>query len=755
MNRYIVLLTGLLLLVLAACSPPPTPTAVPTLPPPVETSPETPAEETPSAEDETTETEETASEPAVEPTVPAVLSPEDEALASEIGLNPGQIMLDTQGLPYPWQANIVAGTPYDQSSPPGPVGLPAHIQVNFGTTDPTAVQVSDPIMYIIPVDAYKNLWDAAGNDTITNRVNDIYNLMVTNPFPAPTSSVPALPMERVVGTNDIAAQFAKPASINSTQTASKDGYRFFGRFAQSPNPVTNDSMNYVYQGFTNDGKYLVLFFYPPVGTSELPNTAADVSAEVMSEINTEPATHMSNTASTLNALPTSAWEPDLATLDALVKSLTIAGMPQSGIQGQAWQVVAESNNGQQTPIGNTDNLRVFFHSDGTVNVQADCNNATGTYDTQGGMIGQLAVNLGPITMAECGADSYSQTLLDTLSAAQDYRVQPGGQMLELIRPAGGGSLLFRLLGSADVAPPDTSQPPIDIPDAGQDEPYGRVIAPDGINLRSGPGTNYPIVGHAPFGEEGAIIGRSVDSQWWLAGDASNAVWVSATYVEAFNVENVPPVAAPPPPVPTAVPTPTPDPNPQISFNANPSVINQGDCTILSWDVENVRGVWVYPLGAPYTQYPVAGQGSRQECPSNTTTYEMRVLLNNGAIELRQVTITVNAASNPFVNTNWAVSSLYVNQINPPGTSQTLAFQGTNSVSGFDGCNNISGSYTLSGGSLTISASTATGASCPDTVDAQQAFLNALNETRSYQLSGSQLVLFNSAGQELMRLNRIN
>ena len=42
-----------------------------------------------------------------------------------------------------------------------------------------------------------------------------------------------------------------------------------------------------------------------------------------------------------------------------------------------------------------------------------------------------------------------------------------------------------------------------------------VIAPAGVNVRTGPGSAYPIIGTANFGVEGAIIGRSADGLWWV------------------------------------------------------------------------------------------------------------------------------------------------------------------------------------------------------------------------------------------------
>ena len=78
-------------------------------------------------------------------------------------IQPQQVSIDTQGLPYSWQANLAPETPYDASQPPGPMGMPEHIEINFGVTDPADRQPGDPVMYIIPVTAYEQMWDQAGN----------------------------------------------------------------------------------------------------------------------------------------------------------------------------------------------------------------------------------------------------------------------------------------------------------------------------------------------------------------------------------------------------------------------------------------------------------------------------------------------------------------------------------------------------------------------------------------------------------------
>ena len=51
--------------------------------------------------------------------------------------------------------------------------------------------------------------------------------------------------------------------------------------------------------------------------------------------------------------------------------------------------------------------------------------------------------MGPTTPAACGPDSRSEELINSLMAAQDYRVQPGGSELKLNMPAGGPVLNFK------------------------------------------------------------------------------------------------------------------------------------------------------------------------------------------------------------------------------------------------------------------------------------------------------------------------
>lgn len=80
-------------------------------------------------------------------------------------------------------------------------------------------------------------------------------------------------------------------------------------------------------------------------------------------------------------------------------------------------------------------------------------------------------------------------------------------------------------------------------------PSARIVA-DTANLRSGPGTAYPVVGEGRQGDTLPITGRDASATWWqvVTADGQEA-WVNAELVEVTQVEDIPLVTAAPPPAP--------------------------------------------------------------------------------------------------------------------------------------------------------------------------------------------------------------
>lgn len=183
-------------------------------------------------------------------------------------------------------------------------------------------------------------------------------------------------------------------------------------------------------------------------------------------------------------------------------------------------------------VPNPEHYTLTFNEDGTFSARVDCNNVAGEYASS--PPDSIAISPGPSTLVACPPGSLADEMVKLFDAVRNFRFLENGNLLILAWAEGGPLDFFRLL---DVQEVDLAEPA-----EGTDTAMGTVTAPDGIYLRTGPGTNYPYVGAAPFGETGEIIGVSEDGQWWLASAPQlpgGQVWVAAEFVEAQNAENVP------------------------------------------------------------------------------------------------------------------------------------------------------------------------------------------------------------------------
>lgn len=71
-----------------------------------------------------------------------------------------------------------------------------------------------------------------------------------------------------------------------------------------------------------------------------------------------------------------------------------------------------------------------------------------------------------------------------------------------------------------------------------------------VNLRSGPGTNYGVVGVLAQGESLEIVGRNADSSWWQVQAEGGLQWIAASVTTAtFAGQDIAVVEAPAPPQP--------------------------------------------------------------------------------------------------------------------------------------------------------------------------------------------------------------
>lgn len=81
--------------------------------------------------------------------------------------------------------------------------------------------------------------------------------------------------------------------------------------------------------------------------------------------------------------------------------------------------------------------------------------------------------------------------------------------------------LYTLPGSG--AAPQQTAPPGDVP-----QPSGYLItAGDALNIRSGPGTGFDVVGRMRYQAQAAVLARNASSTWWMIDYDGVVGWVSA------------------------------------------------------------------------------------------------------------------------------------------------------------------------------------------------------------------------------------
>ncbi|HXF64605.1 MAG TPA: SH3 domain-containing protein [Caldilineaceae bacterium] len=99
--------------------------------------------------------------------------------------------------------------------------------------------------------------------------------------------------------------------------------------------------------------------------------------------------------------------------------------------------------------------------------------------------------------------------------------------------------------------------PAEVAPAAPEAPTDRVTLTSGqvVNLREGPGTNYPVIGQLSPGNRYDVIGKNEDGSWWQIDYSGQKAWVIGQLVSAAGDTSTVAVAAdiPEPPAAAAAP----------------------------------------------------------------------------------------------------------------------------------------------------------------------------------------------------------
>ena len=159
-----------------------------------------------------------------------------------------------------------------------------------------------------------------------------------------------------------------------------------------------------------------------------------------------------------------------------------------------------------------------------------------------------------------------------------------------------------------------------------------------VNVRSGPGTNYPAITKLNKGTKISVRGRDIENRWFFIVPPPTG-WVNGVFVSlngesnGLSVIDAPSTLVPTPTIaPSPTPMPTATPPMYVDFRADSPWVIAGQCTSLRWDVEGVRGVYFNGQGQP-------GHGSQEVCPAQTQTFVLHVVMNSGYLD-RAITVAV-------------------------------------------------------------------------------------------------------------------
>jgi heat shock protein HslJ len=245
-----------------------------------------------------------------------------------------------------------------------------------------------------------------------------------------------------------------------------------------------------------------------------------------------------------------------------VAVISFAAQEVASLTGVVWRATDyNEGNGSVVVVMEGTEITAIFSEEGGLSGSAGCNNYVTQYKLDGSQI-----NIGPAasTMMFCeepaGVMEQESAYLKALESAATFAVE--GQSLTLL--AADGALVAHYQAAVESvvagvaaasADPDpvtaetaTDEAAVELAVAAAETASGSVTAQLGVNVRTGPSTQFPIVGIAPLGTTGEIIGISEDGQWWVARVPSapnEQGWGAAAYVDAVNADDVPVLPAPP------------------------------------------------------------------------------------------------------------------------------------------------------------------------------------------------------------------
>jgi hypothetical protein len=200
-------------------------------------------------------------------------------------------------------SNVTAATVSDFQLNPWPDPLPGIVRFTLQGY-PTS-GIFGPTVFVFPAQDY-----ARRQPDAATRMDALRRLLSQRPALTSGLTVPVQPIPLVNASPLFAA---KPRYAPS---GAGNGVRFVTTFVQQVVPITARDLVYLYQGMSADGRYAIAAWLPVRANGQLPTPPTDFSdARIRA--------HNEAAVRALDALPNSAFTPNLDDLDALMAGLRI------------------------------------------------------------------------------------------------------------------------------------------------------------------------------------------------------------------------------------------------------------------------------------------------------------------------------------------------------------------------------------------------------------------------------------------------
>ncbi|MFO7681211.1 MAG: leucine-rich repeat domain-containing protein [Chloroflexota bacterium] len=202
---------------------------------------------------------------------------------------------------------------------------PEHIVFTFAHN--SGPQEHMPLGQYLPPEGQIHIYPTAGlNAEVQPIVAALQQLLADQPdastfeaFP-PNEGAEQLGLTMLPPSNAVQTLRAQAAYLSF---AEGQGIRYLTQLSQGPVPINNQDLFYTFQGLTDDGATYVSAYFP-VTLPPLPDSS-QLSEEEWAALMEDWQGYLAQTLTLLDEQPTTAFTPDLAALDAVINSLSVAG----------------------------------------------------------------------------------------------------------------------------------------------------------------------------------------------------------------------------------------------------------------------------------------------------------------------------------------------------------------------------------------------------------------------------------------------